>query len=233
MNRDKRSNTSYTPHPGVASRQQGVSLVELMIGLLIGLVLLGGVLQTMLASREASTARQSMSTITDNARFLFEFLGRDLRMAGRGCDDDPLELSCSSNDVSDNGILEVDLTNDALKAAYMDPDSNKVVVEFGYDAADKVITYKRNGGNAEPLVDRIEGFEVAFGTYDDGANSITYSQYTDLSAGTSNFPASVDEVISLRFKVEFENATAVDFEFDSPVIVSTVALRNRVAKLIN
>ena len=67
-----------------ACRQRGVSLIELMIGMVIGLVLLGGILQTMLASKEASATRQSISTITDNARFLFDFMARDLRMGGRG-----------------------------------------------------------------------------------------------------------------------------------------------------
>jgi|GEM_PF-2397126 len=222
MNRDECSISHCMATTGRLDRQQGLSLIELMIGLLIGLILLGGVLQTMLASREASTARESMAIITDNARFLVEFLGRDLRMAGRGCVDGDDDLDCTGNDVDDDGIFELDGTT--LKAAYLDPDGNKVIVEFGYVAADGVITYNRNAGGAETLVDRIDGFDVAFGTYD-GA-TISYGAY-------NAFPANVEDVVSLRFRVEFEDAAAGDFQFDSPVIVSTVALRNRVAKLIN
>jgi Tfp pilus assembly protein PilE len=206
-------------------KQQGLSLVELMIGLLIGLVLLGGVLQTMLASREASNARQNMVAITDNARFLFDFLGRDLRMAGRGCDDAPSVLSCSSSNVSDNGILELD--GSTLRAAYMVPDGDKVVVAFGFD--DDEISYTRtvvtpSGSTTEgpsPLVDRIGSFDIAFGYTSDKGDSISYTSYDTIHTD-------VEEIISLRIRVGFVPTA----DFSPPPIVSTITLRNRVAKLI-
>jgi prepilin-type N-terminal cleavage/methylation domain-containing protein len=236
MNRDGRLITAYTAKLVAYNRQQGLSLIELMIGLLIGLILLGGVLQTMLASKEASIARQNMVVITENARFLVDFLGRDLRMAGRGCvDEDPDDvLDCESGDVDTDGILE--LVDSTLKAAYIEPDGNKVVVEFGH--ADGVVSYARkvldldgtevSSQGPEPLIDQVEKFDVAFG-YSTGGDDISYTSY-----GSFVEDDEVKDIIALRFKVEFENSghDGSELAFQAPPIVTTIALRNRVAKVI-
>lgn len=67
----------------------GVSLVELMIALVIGLALMLGVIQVFSASREASQLAQGNASVQENARFALEFLQRDIRMAGHfGCVND-------------------------------------------------------------------------------------------------------------------------------------------------
>ncbi len=67
----------------------GVSLVELMIALVIGLALMMGVIQVFSASREASQLAQGNASVQENARFALEFLQRDIRMAGHfGCVND-------------------------------------------------------------------------------------------------------------------------------------------------
>lgn len=69
--------------------QAGVSLVELMIALVIGLALMLGVIQVFSASREASQLAQGNAAVQENARFALEFLQRDIRMAGHfGCVND-------------------------------------------------------------------------------------------------------------------------------------------------
>jgi type IV pilus assembly protein PilW len=67
-------------------RQKGLSLVELMVAIALGLVLMGGVIQLFLSSRIVFSTQQALSRVQENGRFAIEFITRDLRQAGyTGC----------------------------------------------------------------------------------------------------------------------------------------------------
>lgn len=72
-------------HPGLA-RQRGLGLIELMIALALGLVLVLGVVQIFVASKQSYVVQQSQSAIQENARFLLGRISTELRQAGLfGC----------------------------------------------------------------------------------------------------------------------------------------------------
>jgi type IV pilus assembly protein PilW len=67
-------------------KQKGLSLVELMIAITLGLILLTGVMQVFLSSKNVFTSQQALSRIQESGRMAIEFLSRDIRMAGfMGC----------------------------------------------------------------------------------------------------------------------------------------------------
>ncbi|WP_256723334.1 PilW family protein [Xanthomonas oryzae] len=67
----------------------GISLVEMMIAMVIGLVLMLGVIQVFSASRTASMLAEGSARAQENGRFAMDFLQRDIRMAGHfGCVND-------------------------------------------------------------------------------------------------------------------------------------------------
>lgn len=69
-----------------SKKNQGFSLIELMVAMLIGLVILNGVVLVVLNSKRSFLDNQEVSQIQDNARFAIETLTRELRMAGYfGC----------------------------------------------------------------------------------------------------------------------------------------------------
>lgn len=73
---------------GVGSRAitAGYSLIELMVTMLIGLIILNGVFQIVIASKRSSIDHQEISYIQENARFALDIISRDVRMAGYlGC----------------------------------------------------------------------------------------------------------------------------------------------------
>ncbi|PPU88452.1 hypothetical protein XpopCFBP1817_17650 [Xanthomonas populi] len=71
----------------------GISLIELMIALVIGLVLLLGVIQVFAASKSAYRLSEGLARTQENARFAIDYLQRDLRMAGHfGCATDQAHL---------------------------------------------------------------------------------------------------------------------------------------------
>lgn len=65
-----------------ASTQRGLTIVELMIGLVLGLLLLGGVLQIYLSSNQTYRSTEALSRIQENGRFALDFLLPDIREAG-------------------------------------------------------------------------------------------------------------------------------------------------------
>lgn len=67
----------------------GLSLIEMMVAMVVGLVLMLGVVQVFLASRVASRLAEGNARAQENGRFALEFLQRDIRMAGHfGCVND-------------------------------------------------------------------------------------------------------------------------------------------------
>jgi type IV pilus assembly protein PilW len=71
----------------------GVSLVEMMVALVIGMIIMLGVIQIFAASQTASRLSEGASRVQENARFAMDFLERDLRMAGHmGCVNDQAHI---------------------------------------------------------------------------------------------------------------------------------------------
>lgn len=67
-------------------KYQGLSLVELMVALAVGLFLVAGVLQIYLGSRQSFLVQESLSRLQENGRFALMFMEEDIRMADyRGC----------------------------------------------------------------------------------------------------------------------------------------------------
>ncbi|SDK80304.1 PilW family protein [Microbulbifer yueqingensis] len=66
--------------------QRGISLVELMVSITVGLILMTGVVQLFLSSRATFTTQQAISRVQETGRLAMEFMSRDIRMAGyMGC----------------------------------------------------------------------------------------------------------------------------------------------------
>lgn len=63
-------------------RQGGLTLVELMVAMLLGLVVIGAVVSVLLSSRQSYTTNNGLSQLQDNARIAFELMARDVRQSG-------------------------------------------------------------------------------------------------------------------------------------------------------
>ena len=65
-----------------AARQEGVTLVELMVALLLGLVLTAGCIQVFLSNRATYSFNEGLSRLQENGRFALDTLSYRIRMAG-------------------------------------------------------------------------------------------------------------------------------------------------------
>ena len=109
------------------ARMAGLSLVEMMIAMVIGLVLMLGVIQVFTASQAASRLSEGAARVQENARFALDFLERDIRMAGHmGCINDQAHV------VRGEGDPQVHLGADEGSGAPLD---FRVAIQ-GYEAPD-------------------------------------------------------------------------------------------------
>lgn len=66
--------------------QRGLTLIELLVALVMGLVLLAGVATVFLATKETYRVQEAVARVQENGRFALALLTRDLRFGGhRGC----------------------------------------------------------------------------------------------------------------------------------------------------
>lgn len=67
-------------------KQKGLSLVELMVSITLGLILMAGVLQVFVGSRATYNSQQAISRVQESGRFAIDFMAKEIRMAGYvGC----------------------------------------------------------------------------------------------------------------------------------------------------
>jgi len=76
--------------PSGNQRQSGISLIELMISITLGIFLIWGVTQSFLASKQIYRLQEGMARIQENGRLAQEFLSYDIRNAG--------DYGCASGD---------------------------------------------------------------------------------------------------------------------------------------
>ena len=199
------------------NKQAGFSLVEIMIALLIGLFLMGGILQMFSASQQTYRMQSNLARLQENGRFALDFLAHDLRMAGYwGC------LSGTNTDVTgeDNntGVILVDNGTDsiAIKAAFTVPPilscGTPVTTDPTYTLASsatayKIYTlvpspsptlYKSFNGIWRPLIDGIQNMQILYGIDSDGDYAANY-----YVAAPALAPLSPDwnKVVSIRISL--------------------------------
>ncbi len=73
-------------HFSIVRGQRGLTLVEVMVALVIGLVLMTGIIELFIGSKQTYTLQEAMARVQENGRFAVGQLNLDLRMAGHmGC----------------------------------------------------------------------------------------------------------------------------------------------------
>lgn len=81
-------------------RSRGLTLVEVMVALVVGLILSAGAIQIFISSKKTYQTTDAVSRIQENGRYALHFLSKDIRTAGFwGCAQD-IEMT---NHVNDSG----------------------------------------------------------------------------------------------------------------------------------
>lgn len=135
-------------------KQLGLSLVELMISIALGLVLMAGVLQMFISTKTSYTVQQGMSRIQETGRMAMEFIGRDLRIVSQmGCVKTITPGKDSANVVDPLNLNLGELHNNFL-VGLMGYDSSTTLEEAGITVATALISSTVPTPNSNILVIR-------------------------------------------------------------------------------
>jgi len=111
---------AFTHHRGVGSYLNGLSLVELMVSMLLGVLLCAGVVSAYLGAKRNAFYEEQTARIQENGRYALRLLSRELGMAGFFAglpalsDIDPATVGsdCSDQDWALDGLHPIELVND-------------------------------------------------------------------------------------------------------------------------
>ena len=67
---------------GLGARQRGLTIVEILVALLVSLILIAGVIQIFVGTRQTYRFQDALARVQENGRFAVATIGRDLRLAG-------------------------------------------------------------------------------------------------------------------------------------------------------
>jgi type IV pilus assembly protein PilW len=88
---------------GQRQYQRGLTLIELMVSLVLGLVIVGGVLSIFVSTNQTAKVNDNLMRVQENARTAFDLMARDIREAGQN----PCGSTLVANVLRSSGAIPV------------------------------------------------------------------------------------------------------------------------------
>ena len=169
------------------SRQQGFTLVEIMLAITLSLILMAGVVQVYLSSKTSFNVQNQLSKLQQNQRISVDFLQRDIRQAGFTPLGDPaISVNSRISVVNDeNGAEEGNADSitirytsntDCLGAAL--PAGTTVAVnKYTVDQLTQQLMCEGNGNinNPQPIADGVSDMQILLGENVTQTENSTYA----------------------------------------------------------
>ena len=183
--------------------QRGLSLVELMIALVLGLVVVAAVFNVYAGTSKSQRFTRGLMSLQENGRFGLSTLQRGLRLAGfsEALDFEPLDLDASGDDrivVRAERPFDCNGGDTSIVAGVAENTYRHV------GGVDGTITCAGNVNAAESvLVENVDAFRVLYGL-DTDADGVP-NRFVDHDDAEV---AGVDEVVALRFALLINSGDA-------------------------
>ncbi|MBW2690968.1 MAG: prepilin-type N-terminal cleavage/methylation domain-containing protein, partial [Deltaproteobacteria bacterium] len=144
-----------------SSGQSGLTLVELLVAMAIGLILLTGIFQVFLGSNSIYRTQDSLSRLQENGRFAIELLTQKVHLAGYP------RISVTGNAYTGtaiNGTNGAGTASDTLTIDFLNPAGAGLSppYTFAVDAVNSELDMTDTTGTL-PLIDGIESMQILYG----------------------------------------------------------------------
>ena len=218
--------------------QSGLSLVELLIGMLLGLVVVSAVFNMYTGSTRSSRFTEGLQSMQENGRYGISVLQQGLRLAGYTTDTpfDPIDISAGD---AATVVIQLQQSFDC-NGQDTAPVGGIAINTYRLDAANQLITCEGNsaGATVMPIIEGVDGFRVLYGI--DADDDDVPEQYIPYDAtiesgdvSSLRFALLVNSGQPIRSKKVSETYVLLDTEvttddrFARNVFGSTIKFRNR------
>ncbi len=230
--------------------QRGLSLIELMISMLLGLIVIAAVFNMYAGGSRSARFTAGLQSMQENGRFGVSVLQRGLQLAGYSRDAslsgdfDAIDIAASGIDVDTRAAIVAVQSEQAFDCNGRDTaaTSGLTVNVYRLDQATQQLTCQGNQGGAPmAIVEGVEAFHIFYGIDSDGdVTTDEPQQYIPYAADINP-----DEVVALRFALLVNSGNPIrsrdisdsfivlneKYDYDDrwarEVFSSTVKLRNR------
>ena len=183
-------------------KQRGVTLIELLIGMMLGLALISGLSQLFVQSQSSFKLQRNLSDMTDDAVFVLNDLTKGLLLAGyaenRAAGDFLTNYDVLNSGISFNGGEFIKGTDNALiyrfkLDASKSQENNSICIVDSYNTNDIVpvyITYKSSDNLLScksktatlPMIVDVEKLVFRYGIHNKAAGTFFYTTATNVDA---------------------------------------------------
>ncbi|MBX2879896.1 MAG: PilW family protein [Granulosicoccus sp.] len=189
--------------------QNGLSLIELMIAMVLGLLVVFAVFNIYSGNTRSSAFTEGLQSIQENGRYGVATLLRSFRMAGYSTEQNASQPPLLAIDIANSSASEIVLQSQQpfdCNGESTASVGNVAINTYSFDAASDQISCEGNvGAVAMPVVEGVEEFRVLYGLDEDG-DSETLEPQRFVPYDSSLAPA---EIVALRFALLVNSGTAV------------------------
>lgn len=196
-----------------ANKQQGITLIELMIALALGTVLLAGIISIYTASIQSYRLLEDLSQVQENGRFAMGFITEDVLNISLDCHKhvDVLNGPSDSHD-------QISLCNEGKYINY----------SLSLGKGEELALFKKNGtANQQALVEGIYDLQILYGV-DAGTDSDCAVNYYD-NAGTYGTSDGKIRSLHITLSAQAVNSTS-EQEGLKKVFSSTIAIDTMITR---
>jgi len=193
-------------------RQQGLTLVELMISITLGLLVLAAVLQLFVGSKQSYNLQEGMGRMQENGRYAIDFLTREIGMAGfpRSAGGDAFVAGNTNDGTTDSIEVTYESATGCLGNASGGAASNRFFIQGGGLSCN-------DGTTTEGIVEGVENMQVLYGVDSSGDGiANVYVNATAVAAGVVvTGTADWNRVVSVRVALLVNTGQVVSGDNDT------------------
>lgn len=236
--------------------QRGFTLVEIMVAITLSLVLIAGVAQIYLSSKESYRVQSELARLQENQRIAMEFLQNNIQQAGfKPYGSPPINNHITVDDSADgiNDSITVRFTSATDCLGAQTPDGiavNTFFIQQNADGFGQLMCRGNGNPNApQPIADGIESMQILLGDNANFANDTPATKTPDRYVNATALDSTLN-VVSVRIALltrtddpikqqpVTETFTVLDTTFSTAgnperfrrvkrqVVTTTIALRN-------
>jgi len=223
----------------MAHRQKGLSLIELMISMVLGLIVISALFNIFAGTKRSSEFSDGLMTMQENGRFGIATLQQSLRLAGFSSDSTtvlpPFDIAAGS----ESSIVVQKMASFDCNGISTAAVGGIAVNTYSFDEGNSIISCRGNSDKASDmtLIEGVDGFRVLYGmarlSTSDADRYVSYDESIDPALIKSiRVAILVNSMQPIRSRRVEETHIVLDEEikkddlFARNVFTTTILLRN-------